>query len=197
MKRSRNIRLVLMGTVALTLSACDEQVPADVFETVNQCLADGRYSDSQCRDAITEAERKHLQQAPRYTALQDCETDYGTGKCQTAPPAPTDPQSSAQSNTQTNNQGGSFFMPFMAGYMMSQLLQPNRYAAQPLYRPAPGATNRPDLYTAAGNRVASGPGSTQVSRSALTAPSRPLVASRPVVNRGGFGATGRSYSSAT
>ena len=32
-----------------------------------------------------------------------------------------------------NNSSGSFFMPFMAGYMVSSLLSPNRYYSQPLY----------------------------------------------------------------
>ncbi len=51
-----------------------------------------------------------------YTSLEDCKHEFGPNQCQ-----------------YVNNSSGSFFMPFMAGYMVSSLLSPNRYYSQPLY----------------------------------------------------------------
>ncbi len=176
MKRSGAIRLVLMGTTALSLSACEEpQVDALVFRSVEECQQAAELSADECRGQQATAERTHVQTSPKYASVADCEADFGAGECEIAP-------------YQTSS-GGSVFMPLMAGFMMGQLLGGgfgSGVATQPLYR-SRGAS---DLRTADNQSVGGATGRVAVSRSAAAAP----TVKTSTIRRGGFGASARAYS---
>jgi len=202
MKRSASLRLVLMGSAALTLSACDEAVEVGVFETVDQCQVMG-YSQSACETAIQAAAREHLQSAPRYATKAECEAEFG--RCETPVQAASDtPPGSGQNPSQTpgdvaQNQGGgfgSFFMPMMAGYMIGNMMGNRGAMAQPLYRPV-GETARQTgggLFAGNGTRVASGAGLARMPASTLSAARAPATST---MSRGGFGARANSVSVAS
>lgn len=188
MKRSRSLRLVLMGSAALALSACDEQKDAQVFETVGQCMDLG-HSQQECEGAIEQAHRNQLETAPRYASKADCEAEFG--KCEEGPKVADktadakDPNASQQSYAHT--EGGGFFMPLITGYMMGRLLGGGMYGFQPmpLYRPM-GASG---YYTGAGARVAASPGNVVVAQSTLNE-----ARTTSTLSRGGFGARARAMS---
>lgn len=205
MKRSTSLRLVLMGSAALTLSACEEAVEVGVFETVEQCEVMG-YSKSACETAIQAAAREHLQNAPRYASKADCEAEFG--RCETpAQAASQNPPGagSGQNPTQTpdqmaQNSGGgfgSFFMPMMAGYMIGNMMGNRGATAQPLYRPV-GETARaaggPGLFAGNGTRVAGGTGLTRMPAATLDAARAPAT---QTLARGGFGQRAQSVSVAS
>jgi len=206
MKRSASLRLVLMGSAALTLSACDEAVEVGVFETVEQCQIMG-YSQSACETAIQAAARDHLQNAPRYASKADCEAEFG--RCETpaqaaseTPPGAGTGQPGQTPGQVAQNQGGgfgSFFMPMMAGYMIGNMMGNRGGMAQPLYRPV-GETARAaggtGLYAGNGTRVAGGTGLTRMPESTLSAARAP-AASTSTLSRGGFGARAQSVSVAS
>ena len=185
MKRSKSLRLVLMGGAALSLGACEQPVEVGVFETVDQCTVMG-YSQSACESAIEQAQKEHLQAAPKYASRTDCEAEFGrceagTASAQQQPPQT--PQGPQGEQTALNSSGGSFFMPLLAGYMMGQMMGGNRYAAQPLYRPVGGQAGGAGLFTGAGTRVAGGPGVARMPQSAFT-----NARATTTMARGGFGA---------
>lgn len=178
MKRSSAIRLVLMGSAALALAACDEKVPAGVFENAEQCSVSGQYSREQCNAAFAEAQREHLRTAPRFESQADCETQFGPAQCQRAPEA---------QQASSNSGGHSIFMPMMMGYMLGSMMGGPGYTSQPLYR---SGTNGA-FYNAAGTGVATAPGKVNVSQAAF----RPQASAVGSVTRGGFGSSARSYGS--
>lgn len=138
-----------LGTIAastLALSGCGDQTPSEVmFTSVDQCVAAGM--DRQvCQAGYQDAMRAHLAVAPRFNGMAACEAEYGTGQC-TEQPAGTVPNNSGG--------GGSFFVPFLAGYMMSSALNNigdyydyrrrqeqsgSYYGSTPIYRNRSGQT---------------------------------------------------------
>lgn len=106
MKKSKTITLTLIAPVALNLMSCssDEPPPKDLrFNSVNDCLE--YYTQEQCNSLLSQAQ-------PLFEKQNDCESLAGSGKCQ-----------------MVQSQGQSYWMPLLAGaaagYLASQLLQPN------------------------------------------------------------------------
>jgi uncharacterized protein YgiB involved in biofilm formation len=185
MKRSRSLRLILMGSAALALSACDDKKDAQVFETVGQCMDLG-HTQQECDDAISQARQHRLETAPRYASKADCEAEFG--KCEEGSKtadAPKDPNAPAQSYA--HSESGGFFMPLITGYMIGRMLGGGTYgfAPMPLYTPMGGG----GFYTGGGTRVATGPGATTVAQSALNE-----ARTTSTLSRGGFGARARAMS---
>ncbi|WP_374304547.1 DUF1190 domain-containing protein [Ferrovibrio sp.] len=201
MRKSRVIRLALLGTVGLVgLAGCDDSDPLaghDVLRDQKECAS--RPDPDGCRIALADARAQHVQTAPRFTSREECETQFGLGNCgtpqqilsandafSTAQPAGDPSQPAPQPQQQAQSSGG-VFMPMLMGYMIGRSLAgPSPWsapgAAQPLYRD-PGNT----AYT----------GSKPLGQlSANRFPDAPKAAPG-YVSRGGFGRTGTSYSAAS
>lgn len=180
MKRSRAIRLVLMGTAALSVAACDEgeKVEVGVFETVEQCTLTARFTQAQCEEAIAAAKADHAKVAPRFESRVACEEEFGAEKCTPAP---------ENANAEARADGGGFFMPVMMGYMMGRMLSGGGYSGQPLYRPASAPAT--GFANARGETVARAAGVTAVPASVAKA------SVSPIVQRGGFGSSTRRFGS--
>lgn len=199
MRKSRVIRLALLGTVGLVgLAGCEENDPLaghDVLRDQKECAA--RPDPDGCRIALADARTQHVQTAPRFTSREECETQFGLGNCGTpqqilnandafsaAQPAGDTTQPAPQQQAQSS---GGIFMPMLMGYMIGRSLGgPSPWntpgAAQPLYRD-PGNT----AYT----------GSKPLGQlSANRFPDAPKAAPG-YVSRGGFGRTGTGYSAAS
>lgn len=108
---------VLAGSASALamLSACDAPQPAapppppateqmSVYKTLDECKA-AQDDDKLCETAFAEAWQWQEQQ-PGYTAKQQCEAEYGVGNCE----------------SRANPSGGSWFVPLMAGFMMSNAM---------------------------------------------------------------------------
>jgi uncharacterized protein YgiB involved in biofilm formation len=110
-----------------------------------------------CEAGYQDAMQAHLVSAPRFDGLAACEAEYGEGQCTAAP-----------ATTQTGGGGGSFFVPFLAGYMMSsainnltdygnyrRLRQSEGYAygTVPIYRNRSGQTLTPGRGSGANGAV--------------------------------------------
>lgn len=172
MKRSKHLKLALMGASALTLVACDNAKEVGVFETVDQCTAEEGFNIQSCEASLALARAKHVNVAPKYTSAADCEADFGAANCETAP--------------QQTQSGGSVFMPMMMGYMVGSMLGGNsRASTQPLYRSKNDPTN---FRTGDNSKVAGKTGLTKVAASVARAPSTKTS----TIRRGGFGAGARS-----
>ncbi len=177
MKRSQQIRLVLLGSAsAIAMTACDqaEDFPknAKFFSDQTQCEAEIKGSD--CKKAFEESRDAHVKTAPRFETLQECQAKFGDDNCAAAP-APAPGQQTAAGSS------GSFFMPLMMGYMMGKM--GNNVVSQPVYRDAK------NIAYAGGGRSAGQP----IGRfgQGATASRAPNLA----VARGGFGQTGQTSAS--
>ncbi|MEK7244843.1 MAG: DUF1190 domain-containing protein [Pseudomonadota bacterium] len=187
MKRSQQIRLVLLGSAsAIALTACDQtqDLPKDAkfFRDQAQCEAEVKNAD--CKKAFEESRDAHVQTAPRFGTLQECQNQYGVDNCTPAtPPGATPPGERA-----TAGPSGGFFMPLMIGYMLGR--SGGNAVSQPVYRDANNTAY-------AGGRSA-GRAIGRIDQASLPAP-KAAPGSRGVPDlaaaRGGFGQAGQSAAS--
>ncbi len=174
MKRSRSIRLALLGTVGLVgLAGCDDTPVASegqFFRDASECRK--VLDAASCESQFAAARQEHVKSAPRFTTKEQCEAQFGAANCTTAgtyetaqAPGATTPGTTAPGTTapgqaatgttpaqgqQTAQSGGSgFFMPLMLGYLGGQMMSRMGQTPQPVYR---DAQNR--AYT--GNGAAAG-----------------------------------------
>lgn len=169
MKKSRSIRLVLLGSAGIALAACgDDSLPVDskFFTDAKECSA--VYSSDSCSAAEAEAKKAFLTEAPRFNRKEECEAEFGPGNCETRQEAG----------------GSSIFMPLMMGYMLGNMLGGNRFN-QPVYRGPNNSAVMPN------NGKSFNVGSFA---SGGTAAFRP-AAQVTQVARGGFGSTAQAHSS--
>lgn len=107
--------ILALGTIAstLALSGCGEDPPTDVlFTSVEQCVSSGM--DRQvCQASYQDAMQAHVANAPRFDGRAACEAEFGAGQCAEQPTTAT------PSNTGGT---GSFFTPFLAGYVLSSAI---------------------------------------------------------------------------
>jgi len=174
MKKSKTVRLVLLGGTSLALGACDDSPPSDAkfFASLQECTA--HYSEDQCKTMVKKAEEEHLAQAPKFPRKEECEAEFGAGHCETR-----------EMRTEGNGMG-SFFMPMMMGYMMGNMMGGGW--GSPVYR---GRDNAAFTTTPSGKAynvgTFAGAGrSATFNQGAFTQ-----------VARSGFGSTARAYSSSS
>ena len=113
MKKSKAIRLLLLGSTGLTLAACGQSPPSDAtfFSRVEDCVP--IKGEAACRDGFAKSEAEFAAEAPRFTQKEQCEAEFGVGNCETR---------------QARGGTGSFFMPMMMGYMIGNAFN------RPVYR---------------------------------------------------------------
>lgn len=174
MKKSRSIKLVLLGGASLALVACGDEVPPDArfFADVEECAA--TYTEAQCQDAFKKSEQTFAAEAPKFTRKEDCEAQFGAGNCETKEAA-----------SASGGGIGSYFMPMMMGYMIGNMMGGG--FNRPVYR-------GPDNSAMMGNQgkfynvgTFAGAGKDASFRAS------PITQTQ----RGGFGTSARSYNTAT
>ena len=174
MKRSRTAALVMMSTAPLLLTACNnESTREGLYTSVEACVAqtNDRYT---CQQAFDEARKQAETSSPRYASREECIAAHGAEQCE----------------QRSDGNGHSFFMPFMTGFLMSQMLRGGQsagLAGAPAYRDRAGNWQRPAA--APGGVYRGGMGSTAM------APINAQPNAAPTVTRGGFGASSSSRSS--
>lgn len=191
-KRSRHIGLSRMiasaGGVALLAGCGSEAAPppapedsgpkteVQAYGNVFECAAQSGMTQEECTKAREEAIAAAAETAPRFAGQGDCEAEWGTGGCVTH-----------------TSGGSSFFMPFVAGFMISRMMNGGRQN-QPLFRPA----GQDGYRTANGYRLGYGgaPGRYTAVARALERPAKvpAIKANSGAVSRGGFtsGSSGTS-----
>lgn len=201
MKRSTQIGLAAAGVVLVATiwanSGSDEE-DSLVYNNLAECRAGGQLSSSQCEQRFNEASANHLRDAKKFTSTSACETEYGSGSCQ-----------SAVWN------GAQVIVPALAGIMLARSFAQGGGAAQPLLPPTqqacPPGSPAQECQQARSSSSSSGGsyggrGSSSSSRAYSTTSGAALVARSGTVSgvsttsttsRGGFGSTSRSYSSSS
>lgn len=184
MKRSRTLRLVLIGSTPLMLAGCEPSRPGYLYRDPASCILAGVFDRPTCQHEFELAQAAHLQSAPRYRWRGDCEADFGLGRCESAP------------------YRTGLYMPQMAGYLLGR--EPAReepsgsgtgaagggtarrtFVSQPLYRSRDDAQG----FRSADNlRVGTREGLTYVDADATRSPAP------RVVGRGGFGSRAARFS---
>lgn len=164
MKKSKSIRLVLLGSAGLSLAACDQGPPpsSQFFPNAEACAA--VYDEATCREGLAQSRAAFAEDAPRFADKEACEAEFGEGNC--------------EAGDEARSGGGGFFVPMLMGYMIG------RSFAQPVYR---GPGNQAMLRSG-GKLYQVGQFAGGTGRAASFQPGQVSE-----VRRGGFGSTARSY----
>ena len=118
-----------LGTGVFGERACDDLVVAEGeapppsqardYTSVGDCQADDYFADDYCVAKYEEAVQLHQDYGPAYDNLSACEADYGAQRCGQQPVVQAG--------------GGSFWSPFLTGYLVSSLINDVRRPI-PYYR---------------------------------------------------------------
>lgn len=187
-----------LGTIAasgLALVSCGDKPPAEdvMFKSVDQCMQAGM-DEQVCRAGYQDAMRAHLAGAPRFDRRAACEAEFGWAQCTQA------------RGSDGSGSAGSFFIPFMAGYMLSTGIEKiddyYKYRRREAEQAGGGGgggggySGSPIYRTRTGQTVTTTPAPASGSQSASASSSRysvkPVNVNTRTVARRGFG--GRSLS---
>ena len=176
MRKGFSVKPLALGVGAVLLSACSQNTEkATVYTGVDDCVNKNPEQAETCKAAYQQAVDEAQRTGPKYASRQVCEEEFGPNQC----------------NYQRSD-SGSFFMPLMAGYMLSNVLSPG-YNSQPMFT----SYSRSSSYR---NRWMGADGSDYGDyRNRKMNVGKEAFKSKPTVNktmsRGGFGSSVRAKSS--
>ena len=117
MRRSKKLRLALLGVTPLALFGCGKSSQeALVYNSIESCVKDSVISEAACKVEYNKAWQHHLMNAPKYQTKNNCEQDFSATSCQQL----------------ANGE----FIPTMEGFMLERNQQSNgrsSFTVIPLY----------------------------------------------------------------
>jgi uncharacterized protein YgiB involved in biofilm formation len=183
MKRTKSIRYAAfrkswqarhLTPVAIAVSAvfmlagCEQNdETVSMYQNADDCSKANPGQSAQCTTAFNEAKKEAERTAPKYATREDCVAEFGENQCQQTPAQ----AGVGTTNAESQQSGGSFWMPLMAGYMMGRMM---------------GGANGQFVDASGRNYGAATSGkSMTVPKTALA----PKPATTSTITRGGFGET--------
>ena len=199
MKRTKSIRYAAfrkswqarhLTPVAIAVSAvfmlagCEQNdETVSMYQNADDCSKANPGQSAQCTTAFNEAKKEAERTAPKYATREDCVAEFGENQCQQTPAQ----AGVGTTNAESQQSGGSFWMPLMAGYMMGRMMGGGMgFQQQPLFSSKNPSSPAYGKYTDASgkNYGAATPGrSMTVPKTAMA----PKPATTSTVTRGGFG----------
>lgn len=120
MKKSTSIFLTVVSLPAILSAGCSPSVDgAPVVKTVKECAKATGNPETWCKLEMDKAQKIAAKDAPKFDSKAKCEEEFGS--CQQTP-----------TSTGAGGAHGSF-VPFVAGYAISSLLNSNNGYSQPVY----------------------------------------------------------------
>lgn len=187
MRKSRAVSTLILAGAAVALGGCDGGTEeAKIYSSADSCKTE--MAAAQCEQEWKAAQEEHQRTAPKFADKAQCEQEFGAARCQEVT------KTNADGSPVTGSGAGSFFMPFMMGYMMSNMLGGSArpiYVDQQGYARSGGATVTRFPDAAAATSGASWRTTASVDRMVLSNPAPPAGLIAPGQRSyGGFGATG-------
>jgi len=158
---------VAVAVTAALISGCGQTEEVDIYTSLQECLQQQLGEAQMCHAAFQEALQEAEQTAPKYASQADCEYDFGEQQCVTQ-----------------QRQGGSWFMPAMAGFMMGRALSGGDRVA-PLYQSSQLRSPVHGKWVTSDGKVVANADQRQARVSPDSFRPKPMSA-RPL-SRGGFG----------
>lgn len=179
-KVSKNfaIKPLTLGVTTAILSACSKPPEALIVKDVDECLTKTSLDQQSCEAAYQQALSEAEKTSPKYRDRYACESEFGYNQC-------------------VQSSSGSFFMPFMAGFLINELLfdRDRRYYSgyyNPVYRyNRPYSRYHDMMMLADGTSIGKyGKSSYRINKSATQ--KKPKITR--TVSRGGFGSVASAKS---
>lgn len=174
---SRARKGLALGSIAVAgvgLTACGDNFEGNYsFKSVDECARAG-FDRAVCEAEFQTALNKHASDAPRFTTEQLCEAQFGTNRC--------------QQYVQPNG-GGSFFVPFLTGYLVSSALRDFSYSRYQNYRVSNTGYSPTPIYRDRTGRTV------RTAREGGRTVTKPVNRNTRTASRSGFGGRGWGRSS--
>lgn len=176
-KQVRHFALAPLALAVITGCTPEPKEQVKFVTSVDDCTANTTMPKEQCEAAYAQAVRDAEATAPRYQNLTDCTTEFG----------------------QCEKSAGGFFVPFMAGYIVSELIDgvgsQHRYRhSYPAYTYRGNGSDRDKIMTADGYVIGSVGQKNYTVKSDVLQP-KPKAIIKKTVDRGGFGSKASAKSS--
>lgn len=206
MKRTKSIRyaafrkswqarhltpVAIAVTAVFMLAGCEQNdETVSLYQNADDCAKANPGQSAQCTTAYNNARKEAERTAPKYATREDCVAEFGENQCQQTPA-----QAGAGTSNAESHQGGSFWMPLMAGYMMGRMMGGGAgFAQQPLF--SPKSANSPakgQFVDASGRNYGSATSGRTMNVPKMALAPKPATTS--TITRGGFGETVAKQSS--
>lgn len=176
----------------LALAGCEQSdQTVSLYKNADECSQANPGMGDKCTQSYNNALKEAEKTAPKYATREDCIADFGEAACtqsNASSTATANNQPVAQAGTGTTEasaQGGSSWMPLMAGYMMGRMMGGSA-ASQPLFTSnTPSSPANGKFVDASGKSY----GAATTGRTMNVPPSAmaPKPATTTTTTRGGFG----------
>lgn len=186
-KRSQTVSLALLATAGVAALGIGEfdwsQKEEDivVYADADACITAKLRSETDCRSDYAKARAAYPWGAPRYATMNLCESHHGAGHC-------------VAGETVTEGARGQF-VPRMAAYFMARKAE-QAVEPEPIYEHQPQSASSSSS-SGTGGYCRSGGGRIWTSSGGRASSARVSSASLRRTSFGGFGSTGRSFSSSS
>lgn len=172
---SPKLKPLALAIATLVLTSCSSKEEVVVVQSVEDCQSKTEFTFEQCEAAYAKAVAEAERTGPKYSSQAACEAEFGISQCR-----------------QTSQ--NSMFMPFMAGFIISDLLNSNRnYGYNPVYNYRNAGSSYNNRLMTSDGIVLGSPGRSSYNVSKSTLKSKPSVTK--TVSRGGFGSKASAKSS--
>ncbi|HAP81843.1 MAG TPA: DUF1190 domain-containing protein, partial [Enterobacteriaceae bacterium] len=123
--------VALAVSAVFLLAGCEKSdETVSLYQNADDCSAANPGKSAECTTAYNNALKEAERTAPKYATREDCVAEFGENQCQQAP---AQAGMAGENQAQAHN-GGSFWMPLMAGYMMGRMMGGGAgFAQQPLF----------------------------------------------------------------
>ncbi|MFV9669911.1 DUF1190 family protein [Pantoea sp. ARC607] len=185
--QARHLTPVAFAVSAVFMLAGCEQNDETVsmYQNADDCSKANPGQSAQCTTAFNEAKKEAERTAPKYATREDCVAEFGENQCQQTPAQ----AGVGTTNAESQQSGGSFWMPLMAGYMMGRMMGGGSgFAQQPLFSPKTARSPANGQFVDASGRNY-GPATSGKSMTVPKTALAPKPATTSTITRGGFGET--------
>jgi len=111
--------VALAVSAVFLLAGCEKSdETVSLYQNADDCSAANPGKSAECTTAYNNALKEAERTAPKYATREDCVAEFGENQCQQAP---AQAGMAGENQAQAHN-GGSFWMPLMAGYMMGRMM---------------------------------------------------------------------------
>lgn len=103
------VALAILGTLVIGLyidSLYRGDTETAAYKTVDDCLKDNKFGPDDCKSSFAIARDEHLKSSPSYDKREDCEEEFGDGRC--------------EQTSSVHASGGGHFSPYLGGYLVGQ-----------------------------------------------------------------------------
>lgn len=105
----RGVKLAILGTFIFAIYLVERSIgetETAAYKTLDDCLKDSKFGPDDCKSSFETARAEHLKNAPSYQNREDCEEEFGNGRC--------------EQTSSAHGAGAGHYSPYQWGYLIGR-----------------------------------------------------------------------------